>query len=122
MFFKKNNFENTHNLMFNSIFNEEVLYNIIRKIVREEIASTLNNHTWANTSTVDDNLIKGVKGLAKYLGCCNNTAQNIINSKILSEKGIQYMAGKSWRFKKDKLSKLLEQEPNIFEKVSTSKI
>ena len=108
--------------MFNTIFNEEVLYNIIRKIVREEIASTLNNHTWTNTPTVDDNLIKGVKGLAKYLGCSNNTAQNIINSKILSEKGIQYMAGKSWRFKKDKLSKLLEQEPNIFGKVSTSKI
>lgn len=67
--------------------------------------------------SADDNLIKGVNGLAKFLGCGINTAQNIINSDILSKKKIQYRTGKGWRFSKDKLSQLLEEEPQIFKKV-----
>ena len=35
------------------------------------------------TTSTDDNLIKGVKGLADFLGCGINTAQNIVNSEIL---------------------------------------
>ena len=65
----------------------------------------------------DDNLIKGVNGLAKFLGCGTNTAQNIINSKILLKVKIQYRTGKGWRFRKDKLTELLEKEPEIFKKV-----
>lgn len=65
----------------------------------------------------DDGIIKGVKGLAEFLGCGINTAQNIINSEILSKKRIQYRAGKVWRFRKDKLSLLLEEEPEVFKKV-----
>ena len=65
----------------------------------------------------DDNIIKGVKGLAEFLGCGINTAQNIINSEILAKKKIQYRTGKGWRFRKDKLSQLLEVEPEIFKKV-----
>ena len=65
----------------------------------------------------DTNLVKGVKGLAEHIGCGINTAQKIINSGILSEKKIQYRAGKSWRFRKDKLTELLEIEPEIFRKV-----
>ena len=69
------------------------------------------------TSSTDDNLIKGVKGLAKYLGCGVNTAQNIINSEILLNKKIQYSTGDGWRFRKDKLTDLLEKEPEILKKV-----
>ena len=68
------------------------------------------------TST-DDNLIKGVKGLADFLGCGINTAQNIVNSEILLKKKIQYNTGKGWRFRKDKLTELLEKEPEILKKV-----
>ena len=71
----------------------------------------------ATTSSTDDNLIKGVKGLAKYLGCGVNTAQNIINSEILLNKKIQYSTGDGWRFRKDKLTELLEKEPEILKKV-----
>ena len=71
----------------------------------------------ATTSSTDDNLIKGVKGLAKYLGCGVNTAQNIINSEILLNKKIQYSTGDGWRFRKDKLTDLLEKEPEILKKV-----
>lgn len=69
------------------------------------------------TTSTDDNLIKGVKGLAKYLGCGVNTAQNIINSEILLNKKIQYSTGDGWRFRKDKLTDLLEKEPEILKKV-----
>ena len=69
------------------------------------------------TTSADDNLIKGVKGLAKYLGCGVNTAQNIINSEILLNKKIQYATGDGWRFRKDKLTDLLEKEPEILKKV-----
>lgn len=65
----------------------------------------------------DDNIIKGVKGLAEFLCCGINTAQNIINCEILAKKKIQYRTGKGWRFRKDKLSQLLEVDPEIFKKV-----
>ena len=68
-------------------------------------------------STSDANLIKGVKGLADFLGCGINTAQNIVNSEILLKKKIQYNTGKGWRFRKDKLTELLEKEPEILRKV-----
>lgn len=68
-------------------------------------------------STSDANLIKGVKGLAAFLGCGTNTAQNIINDGILLKKHIQYNTGKGWRFRKDKLTDLLEKEPEILRKV-----
>ena len=69
------------------------------------------------TTSTDDNLIKGVKGLADFLGCGINTAQNIVNSEILLKKKIQYNTGKGWRFRKDKLNELLEKEPEILKKV-----
>ena len=68
-------------------------------------------------STSDANLIKGVKGLAAFLGCGTNTAQNIIKDGILLKKKIQYNAGDGWRFRKDKLTELLEKEPEILKKV-----
>ena len=68
-------------------------------------------------STSDENLIKGVKGLAAFLGCGTNTAQNIINDGILLKKKIQYRTGDGWRFRKDKLTELLEKEPEILKKV-----
>ena len=68
-------------------------------------------------STTDANLIKGVKGLADFLGCGINTAQNIIKSEILLKRKIQYNTGNGWRFRRDKLTDLLEKEPEILKKV-----
>ena len=82
--------------------------------------TTCNESNYVEVTTTfstDDNLIKGVKGLAKYLGCGVNTAQNIINSEILLNKKIQYSTGDGWRFRKDKLTDLLEKEPEILKKV-----
>lgn len=64
-------------------------------------------------------LIKGVSGLAEFLDCGMTKAQSIMNSGILQEKGIAYRAGNRWRFNKTLLSRLLEQEPEILNGVST---
>ena len=58
-------------------------------------------------------LIKGVNGLADFLGCGSTKAQNIINSGILRERDIAYRAGNRWRFNKKQLTRLLEEEPEI---------
>ena len=58
-------------------------------------------------------LIKGINGLAEYLGCGTTKAQDIMNSGILQERDIAYRAGKRWRFNKVLLTKLLQEEPEI---------
>ena len=80
-------------------------------------STTISVEVKKQVSTTDANLIKGVKGLADFLGCGINTAQNIIKSEILLKRKIQYNAGDGWRFRKDKLTDLLEKEPEILKKV-----
>ncbi len=62
-------------------------------------------------------LIKGVNGLAEFLGCGSTKAQNIINSGVLQERDIAYRAGNRWRFNKTLLTRLLEEEPGILNRV-----
>ena len=64
-------------------------------------------------------LIKGIDGLAEFLSCGTTKAQNIMNSGILQERGIAYRAGNRWRFNKTLLTRLLEEEPEIPNGVST---
>lgn len=64
-------------------------------------------------------LIKGISGLAEFLSCGTTKAQNIMNSGILQERGIAYRAGNRWRFNKTLLTRLLEEEPEILNGVST---
>jgi hypothetical protein len=59
-------------------------------------------------------LIKGISGLAEFLSCGTTKAQSIMNSGILQERGIAYRAGNRWRFNKTLLTRLLEEEPEIF--------
>ena len=80
-------------------------------------STTISVEVKEQVSTSDANLIKGVRGLAIFLGCGVNTAQNIIKSEILLKRKIQYNAGDGWRFRKDKLTDLLEKEPEILKKV-----
>ena len=67
-------------------------------------------------------LIKGVSGLADFLACGNTKAQNIINSGILQERDIAYRAGNRWRFNKTLLARLLEEEPEILNKVCSEAV
>lgn len=64
-------------------------------------------------------LIKGIGGLAEFLACGTTKAQSIINSGILQEKGIAYRSGNRWRFNKTLLIRLLQEEPEILNGVST---
>lgn len=75
-----------------------------------------------DVSTIDENLIKGVRGLAAFLGCGTNKAQDIVKSEILLKKKIQYRIGDDWRFRKDKLTDLLEKEPEILKKVRKKQV
>ena len=65
----------------------------------------------------DEQIIKGVKGLANHLGCGITKAQAILNSGILQKNGIAYRNGKAWRLNPQKLDKLLSDSPNIFRKI-----
>lgn len=67
-------------------------------------------------------LIKGINGLADFLGCGSTKAQNIINSGILRERDIAYRAGNRWRFNKTLLTRLLEEEPEILNKVCSEAV
>ena len=69
------------------------------------------------TTSNDGNIIKGVRGLAEYLGCGINKAQDIVNSDILTKEKISYRTGRGWRYRKDKLIELLEKDPEVFKKV-----
>ena len=62
-------------------------------------------------------LIKGINGLADFLGCGSTKAQNIMNSGVLQERDIAYRAGNRWRFNKTLLTRLLEEEPEILSRV-----
>ncbi len=80
-------------------------------------STTISVEVKEEVSTTDTNLIKGVRGLADFLGCGVNKAQDIIKSEILLKRKIQYYAGDGWRFRKDKLTDLLEKEPEILKRV-----
>ena len=67
-------------------------------------------------------LIKGINGLAEFLGCGNTKAQNIMNSGVLQERDIAYRAGNRWRFNKTLLARLLEEEPEILNKVCSEAV
>ena len=66
--------------------------------------------------------IKGINGLAEFLGCCSTKAQNIMNSGVLQERDIAYRAGNRWRFNKTRLTRLLDEEPEILNKVCSEAV
>ena len=67
----------------------------------------------------NDRVVKGVRGLARFLGCGVNKAQQIMNSGVLTEKKSAYKIGKTWLMNKEKLTLFLEDNPMILEKLST---
>ena len=69
------------------------------------------------TNSPECKVIKGVRGLAEYMDIGVTMAQAIINAKVLMENGIQYNAGRSWLFNKEKLDKLLSEKPDILKDI-----
>lgn len=86
---------------------------------KEEVAIKENNDFQDDTDTKLPNreVIKGVAGLAKYLGFGKTMAQAIIHSELLMTNGSQYRAGKSWFFNPEKIEDLLKENPNLLENV-----
>jgi hypothetical protein len=86
---------------------------------KEEVTIKENNDFQDDTDTKLPNreVIKGVAGLAKYLGFGKTMAQAIINSELLMTNGSQYRAGKSWFFNPEKIEDLLKENPNLLENV-----
>ncbi|MBQ3070702.1 MAG: hypothetical protein IJD12_03325 [Tidjanibacter sp.] len=64
-----------------------------------------------------EEVIRGVKGLAKYLHIGSTLAQAVINSKLLQENGAQYSAGGKWFFNREKLDRLLAKKPELLKDV-----
>lgn len=62
----------------------------------------------------EDAIIKGVDGLAKFLGCGKTMAQKILNSKVLQKAGIAYRMGREWRLNKEELSSFMKDNPEVF--------
>ena len=68
-------------------------------------------------SNVEDNMITGVAGLAKYLNRGTTLTQAIINSRLLERNGAQYRAGNGWNFNKKKIDELLKENPNLLKDI-----
>ena len=69
------------------------------------------------TSNVEENIITGVAGLAKYLNRGTTLTQAIINSRLLERNGAQYRAGNGWNFNKKKIDELLKENPNLLKDI-----
>ena len=86
------------------------------ELLMEEYEKDDSNQVQAINEPRD--LIKGINGLAEFLGCGSTKAQSIMNSGILQERDIAYRAGNRWRFNKILLTRLLQEEPEIFSQLS----
>lgn len=78
---------------------------------------TKEQHPTTPISNVEENVIKGVAGLAKYLNRGISLTQAIINSRLLERNGAQYRIGDGWNFNKKKIDELLKETPNLLKDV-----
>lgn len=101
-------------------FHQTKLLSFLRQLLSDEqgIPPTETNKIKSDaqkgTESTGKQVIKGVKGLATYMGIGTTKAQEILNSGILQEQGIAYRSGKAWRLNAEKLEKLLSAHPAIF--------
>lgn len=85
---------------------------------KQEPDTNTNEHPQtALISNVEDNIITGVAGLAKYLNRGISLTQAIINSRLLERNGAQYRIGDGWNFNKKKIDELLKETPNLLKDV-----
>lgn len=63
----------------------------------------------------NQNIIEGIEGLMNELSIGKTKATQLSTSKLFRENGIRFKVGKSVRFYKDKLEKLIKSNPNILQ-------
>ncbi|MBO5276734.1 MAG: hypothetical protein J6J10_06065 [Alistipes sp.] len=90
---------------------------VVAENKQEPDANTDEQPQTALTSNVEDNIITGVAGLAKYLNRGTTLTQAIINSRLLERNGAQYRAGNGWNFNKKKIDELLKENPNLLKDI-----
>lgn len=106
--------------LLNTMYESACAQKELLELLLEEFETEETKQTTMEVEPRD--LIKGVNGLADFLGCGSTKAQNIINSGILRERDIAYRAGNRWRFNKTLLTRLLEEEPEILNKVCSEAV
>ena len=106
--------------LLNTMYESACAQKELLELLLEEYETEETKQTTMEVEPRD--LIKGVNGLADFLGCGSTKAQNIINSGILRERDIAYRAGNRWRFNKTLLTRLLEEEPEILNKVCSEAV
>lgn len=85
-----------------------------KKTDEQETTADNRLNTEKRDTEIEDAIIKGVEGLAVFLGCGKTKAQEILNSNVLQKAGVAYRMGKGWRFNKGKLSSFMKDNPEIF--------
>lgn len=100
--------------MYESICMQKELLELLLQVIEEEETNT------TPSKEEPRELIKGIRGLAEFLGCGSTKAQNIMNSGILQEREIAYRAGNRWRYNKTLLTELLLEDPEILNKSNRS--
>lgn len=85
-----------------------------KKTDEQETTADNRLNTEKRDAEIEDAIIKGVEGLAVFLGCGKTKAQEILNSNVLQKAGVAYRMGKGWRFNKGKLSSFMKDNPEIF--------
>ena len=81
----------------------------------------VDNYSKKKTDEVPVNVIRGVRGLAKFVGVGVTKAQEIVNSKILEENGISYWVGRKICFDGEKLAAFLTSNPDALKGKKLSK-
>ena len=70
-----------------------------------------------NTKVVGDTII-GVRGLATYLRCGGDKAQNIVSCGVLQKAGVSFKVGRTNQFDKKKLDAFLSAHPQALAKIT----
>lgn len=85
-------------------------------VAEQEKVEEIEKISTSNSTELEE-VIRGVKGLSKYLHICTSLAQAVINSKLLQEDGAQYSAGGKWFFNREKLDRLLAAKPELLKDI-----
>lgn len=73
-----------------------------------------------NTKVVGDTII-GVRGLAAYLRCGGDKAQNIVSCGVLQKAGVSFKVGRTNQFDKKKLDAFLSAHPQALANIPKKK-
>lgn len=85
----------------------------INAVLGVRAEGTLTEQPQQTVQPAEPTVHSGVAGLAKALGCGKTKANQIIQSNVLKDLGIQYAVGRTWKFNAKKLSDYLREHPDF---------